>query len=120
MWTERGRRQQSAVAALRELRVGVHYDYEGTRWKSGRKRPFVAAEILGTDYVHSATWVFVMVGDSSDPAHVDVDAALPLLKQLPRLRHIQLVFWNDEVAAQVANVLRRELPGVQIELEPGP
>lgn len=95
------------------MHVSVNYDFEGTRWNRSRQQPFSGSKLLGIDYFHNATWVMLYDVKTSS-------RAVPLLKQLPNLCHVQLAVDHLDDTDGTTRMLRNELPGVDIEVEPAP
>jgi hypothetical protein len=85
--TQRARRQREAVEQLQRLGVGVLYDYQLRTPVNGQLYPSWLSRLVGTDYCHNVVNVFV-----HDPS--DASAALPIVKQLPRLRTVYYC-WNN-------------------------
>jgi len=85
--TQRAREQQEAVVRLQKLGVGVIYDYQLRPPVNGQRKPSYASRAIGLDFCHNVVEVFV-----HDPS--DADAALEVVKRLPRLRRVNYC-WNN-------------------------
>jgi hypothetical protein len=118
IWVERAKRQKEAVFALRSKGFSVAYDYyvergsfngHGTTWLSPDRPPSRLSSVVGIDFCHNAIQVNLSYGQKND--------ALPLLRQLPRLRKV-IYPWTGPADDKGLKHLRTELPGVEIEAFP--